>query len=172
MAVTLSVPGSQAHRSNPNWEQQDLWRPWRLHRKTHRHASHAVHNRQHRMLQQTHKLTWGINTWATWVINGYHKFPTAWNMSRHCGPCGNPTYDSWNAGGIQPPWSPYWHQVPTCENGSPGMGSALKWLMIRSRSACGVSPRRIPGRTPNLSSGGAQDSLGAENGVYHGRIPV
>ena len=45
------------------------------------------------------------------------------------------------------------YQVPTCENGSPGMGSALKWLMIRSRSACGVSPRRIPGRTPNLSSG-------------------
>ena len=23
-------------------------------------------------------------------------------MSRHCGPCGNPTYDSWNAAGIQP----------------------------------------------------------------------
>lgn len=29
--------------------------------------------------------------------------------------------------------------VLTCEKGSPGIGSALNWLMIRSRSACGVS---------------------------------
>lgn len=30
-------------------------------------------------------------------------------------------------------------QLRTCEKGSPGIGSALNWLMIRSRSACGVS---------------------------------